>query len=583
MRRSAMPRGGLRPALLEGLAVVSTWLDWAQLVRGLLGCLSGAFRVLCGLLYPRVWKGPRAQRSLPEPWTRCPELRVYQGAGGRVGLLTVHTDPYSFQVDLAQLATESTYFLALSRSRMQEASERRLHLDHVPSGAFRAILEWVFWGRFSLLEEELLLAVEAASYLGMPGFLNRCWAALSSWLEPENCLSYLQFAEAVGCPELRAQVCRYLSTHLLELAVPVTGQLAPQLQEELARLRLGGPPSLCVLHKEKVSPALGGQLEALRGLYFRPLPPEEGDWRRATQLPFRAEKWSFSAAQLLNYLFLMGGYREKRGARGFAFRPAAFRYNPLTGEWSPITPLHKRRRHFSTAVMGHHIYAMGGWYLDSLLAPDSRTALYRAVERYDPWTDRWAFVSSLPMGDLSFTVSLSHDLPLCTAHGGCIYALGNVQRTGEKLLLCYHVATDTWQELLPTLTRADANLPGLYFLGGTEPLYVVGGNAQDNVVTTFSLCRHQWGPARALPKCSLAGQGLTWEGRLYMASPDLGAVLEVDLGVPDCRPLPPPPFPLFYEAFFLLHFPSTGPVEKTVGRQGGGEEEEASWAGIAST
>ncbi|XP_042300081.1 uncharacterized protein LOC121918032, partial [Sceloporus undulatus] len=120
----------------------------------------------------------------------------------------------------------------------------------------------------------------------------------------------------------------------------------------------------------------------------------------------------------------------------------------------------------------------------------------------------------------------------------------------------------TWQELLPTLTRADADLPGLYFLGGTEPLYVVGGNTQDNVVVSFNRSHRQWGPVRSLPKCSLAGQGLAVGEVLYMASPDLGAVLEVDLGVPDCCLLPPPPFPLYYEAFFLLHFPLEDPGEE---------------------
>lgn len=39
------------------------------------------------------------------------------------------------------------------------------------------------------------------------------------------------------------------------------------------------------------------------------------------------------------------------------------------------------------------IYAVGGWYLDSLVAPDANTALYTAVERYDPWEDTWRFVT----------------------------------------------------------------------------------------------------------------------------------------------------------------------------------------------
>ncbi|XP_054843799.1 kelch repeat and BTB domain-containing protein 11-like isoform X2 [Eublepharis macularius] len=479
MPRLAMPCRGLRAASLRGLSVASAWLAWGPLVTRGLGCLCRALCSLCALvLYP--WKRPGdASVLLPEPWEGCPERRIYRGGDAEAELLTVYTKPCSFQVDLAWLAAESAYFKALSRSRMQEAAGGQLHLDHVPSGAFHAILQWVFLGRFSLAEEELLPAVQAASYLLLPRFLDRCWEALRPLLGPQNCFSYLHFAEAVGCPELRAEVCRYLSAHLLELARPVTHQLAPQMKEELARLRLDGPPRLCVLQKEN------------------------------------------------------------------------------------------RRRHFSTAVVGHHIYAIGGWYLDSLLAPDSSTCLYTAVERYDPWTDSWAFVSSLPMGDFSFTISLSHDLPLCTAHAGSIYTLGTVQRTGEKLLLCYDVATDTWQELLPTLTRADADLPGLYFLGGTEPLFVVGSSSRDNVVTSFSVASHQWGPVRSLPKCSLAGQGLVWEGLLYMASPDLGAILQADLSRPACwLLLPPPPFPLCYEALFLLHFPQAATTGERAAEQG---------------
>nr|XP_028602390.1 kelch-like protein 42 [Podarcis muralis] len=562
-----MPHGGLRSTPLQGLLAASAWLGWARLAKRAFDFLAGALWALWGLI-ALSWKRQGAQGPLPEPWESCPELRVYRGGDGEAELLTVHTQPYSFQVDLARLAMESAYFEALSRSRMQEASERQLDLSHVPSGTFRAILEWVFSGRFSLEEEDLLPAVQTASYLMLPGFLDRCWAALSPLLSPQNCLAYLGFAEAVGCPELRALVSGYLSAHLLELPAPVTERLDPQLREELAQLRFKGRPMLCALRKENVSLAPGVPLEHLQGLYHRPLPPEEGDWRCATRLPFQAEKWSFSTAQLLNYLFVMGGYREKRGPRSFTFRMAAFRYNPLTGTWRSTAAPNKRRRHFSSAVVGHHIYAVGGWFLDSLLPPDSSTRLYTAVERYDPWADSWAFVSSLPMGDFSFAVSLSHDLPLCTAHGGCIYALGSIQRTGEKLLLCYDVAADTWQELLPTLTRADADLPGLYFLGGTEPLFVVGGNAQDNVVTSFCPSTRQWGPARTLPKCSLAGQGLALDGTLYMASSDLEALLEVELGVPDCRQLPPPPFPLSYEAIFLLHFPPEGCREEETESRG---------------
>lgn len=50
---------------------------------------------------------------------------------------------------------------------------------------------------------------------------------------------------------------------------------------------------------------------------------------------------------------------------------------------------------------------------------------------------RCRFVSSLPLWDFRFTVSLSHDVPLATSLGHCVYVLGSVERTGEKLLLQY--------------------------------------------------------------------------------------------------------------------------------------------------
>ncbi len=52
---------------------------------------------------------------------------------------------------------------------------------------------------------------------------------------------------------------------------------------------------------------------------------------------------------------------------------------------------------------------------------------------------------------------------------------------------------DSWSELLPTLTRADADLPALYFLGATDRLLVIGGNNQENVVTSFCLQSQRWG------------------------------------------------------------------------------------------
>ncbi|XP_067324518.1 kelch repeat and BTB domain-containing protein 11-like [Anolis sagrei] len=323
-------------------SALSVVLGWMQLAAQLLAWLTGALQAAWRLCPKFLWTEAPAQ-PLPELWESCPELRVYggEGDGGGCGLLTVCTDPHTFQVHLPHLARHSAYFAALSRSHMRETSRGHLDLTHVPSSAFHAVLEWVFFGRFVVEEEDLLPAIQVGSYLALPGFLDRCRAALKPFLTPQNCLSFLHFAESMACPELRAEVCRYLSDHLLELAPTITGQLDPHLREELTQMRLEGPPHLCILRKENVVTPQTGDLP--RGLFRRPLPPKEGEWHCFAQLPFQAQKWSFSVAQLLNYLFLSGGFREKKGARGFAFCPAAFRYNPLTGAWTPIAAPQKVR------------------------------------------------------------------------------------------------------------------------------------------------------------------------------------------------------------------------------------------------
>lgn len=71
-----------------------------------------------------------------------------------------------------------------------------------------------------------------------------------------------------------------------------------------------------------------------------------------------------------------------------------------------MNPQH--RRHFSAVACEGCIYAVGGWYLDALISPDSNTALYKAVERYDPWEGRWRSVCS------PLKASLGRSIPDCS-------------------------------------------------------------------------------------------------------------------------------------------------------------------------
>ncbi|KAK3570590.1 hypothetical protein QTP86_023651 [Hemibagrus guttatus] len=415
------------------------------------------------------------------------EARTYRYHGNGP-MFTIQTSKYLFYVDIERLADCSEYFRALNNSCMRESTEHLVNLSHVPSKVFHNLLQFCFLQRFcvphNLLEEHL----RVSTYLLVPGFTRCLLSSLSEILTEQTFMHYLQLAEEISSLELHETVLTYLSTNLLELP-HLSRSLDLQLQQEILQIRSKGSPHLCCLRKENLISRNIQETDSARRL-FR-LDKDDGKWSTVTDLPFSADKWCFTTAVLFNYLYLIGGFRQHM-KRGYEFKMASFRYNPLTNKWVSTAPLIKHRRHFSAAVCEGHIYAVGGWYLDSLVTPDSSTGVYTAVERYDPWTDSWAFVSSLPLSDFQFTLSLSHDSPLTTSLGTSLYVLGNIQRTGEKLVLCYDTTQDCWSELLPTLTRTDADMPSLHFLGSTDRLIVIGGNNVETMVTSFCVETRKW-------------------------------------------------------------------------------------------
>ncbi|XP_062276990.1 kelch-like protein 42 isoform X1 [Scomber scombrus] len=467
-------------------------------------------------------------------------------------MVTVQTSSCAFHVDLGRLSECSEYFRALSQSRMRETSESLIYLDHVSSSIFYNLLEFSFYNRFKVPQEELGSHIKVSSYLLAEAFLSKCLSILADELRPDNCLSYLSLAQKICCTELKMTVFTYLSRNLLELP-HIIRYLNDEEKEELVILRTQGDAHLCSLRKENLTTWNDPETECARHIFTLKGSEENGYWHPLTELPFRADKWCFTAVVLYNYLYIIGGYRH-RVRRGWEFKLASFRYNPFTHTWVATAPLIKHRRHFSAVACEGCIYAVGGWYLDSLVTPDSRTALYTAVELYDPWEDTWRFVSSLPLTDFQFTMSLSHDVPLATSLGNYIYVLGSIQRTGEKLLLQYNTRQDLWSELLPTLTRADADLPTLYFLGATDRLLVFGGNNSDNVVTSFSVQSQKWGQVHRAEKVAFAGQGTIVDDQVLMPSIEHNTVAKMNLQSLDLRVLPPLPISICYEAIFYLYF-----------------------------
>ncbi|XP_061417629.1 actin-binding protein IPP-like [Lethenteron reissneri] len=523
-------------------------------------------------------------------------------AGDGLDLVDVLASRRRFRLRRDRLCEHSEYFRALFRSRMQENEERTVDLSSVPCEILEPILDFVHDGRLALLTPDIVCeCIETANYLVMPGLLKECGAYARGILDRRNCWSFLEFAESIACEEALAAAYSYLSSNFLELG-NIGKRLPPEKVEKIRRLRTEGARHLCVLKKECAVPAHlangSGRCiyhlsvradgdEASRGGRFWDAggtqtsvagdrtPGSDGAaaagrssraWLRRSELPFASDKWNFSTAVLDNYLYIIGGHRHCQGGSSRAeFRSLAYRYNPLTDTWAEVACMRKRRRRFSLAVARGFLFALGGWYLDALTSPDARTRVYSAVERYDPASDTWTFVSSLPFTDFTFSMTMTHDVPLAATLRDDVYAIGNIARTGEKLLLRYEVARDRWSEVLPTLTRAAVDLPALYCMVAAERLYVLGCNNDSSVLLSFSPQEGRWSRPALLPKLCLVGQGAAVvagaDGNggptaIAMPAPEQNCAVVVELETGAVQLLPELPFPPSHEAIFTLHFPA---------------------------
>jgi N-acetylneuraminic acid mutarotase len=152
-------------------------------------------------------------------------------------------------------------------------------------------------------------------------------------------------------------------------------------------------------------------------------------------------------------------------------------YNPATNTWTAAAPM-SRARVGLAAVLGPdgRIYAIGG-FENTPFGP----LPIKTVEAYDPATNQWSTVASLPTGRGYLTAAVGRD--------GRIYAIGgraggSGQRGGAFLntVEAYDPRTNTWSTA-PSLSAPRAGLAAV--TGPDGRIYLVGGqDSTGNDLTT---------------------------------------------------------------------------------------------------
>ncbi|XP_051932936.1 kelch domain-containing protein 7A [Hippocampus zosterae] len=143
-------------------------------------------------------------------------------------------------------------------------------------------------------------------------------------------------------------------------------------------------------------------------------------WHQLCSIPQEVISKACAMCTMDNYLFVAVGCQGTEGETTPSKR--VFCYNPLTSIWKEISPMNEARPRCKLAALDGYIYAVGGECLSS-------------VERYDPRSDGWTFVASLP----NDTFAVAHHVTVCN---GELFVSGGSLR---YMLLRYNPKSDTWR------------------------------------------------------------------------------------------------------------------------------------------
>jgi N-acetylneuraminic acid mutarotase len=191
-------------------------------------------------------------------------------------------------------------------------------------------------------------------------------------------------------------------------------------------------------------------------------------------------------------------------------------YDPSTNTWSTVAPMPTARSVAAATGRDGRIYAIGGY---NPINPHSGLAeVFNAVEAYDPRTNTWSTVAPMPTARAGLAAATGPDGRIY-AIGGCAYDHGACRSL--KTVEAYDPATNTWSTVasLPTPRDSLAAVTGpdgrIYATGGCRDCGVTN-QPPTNTVEVYDPAMNTWSRVASL---STARFGLTAatgsDGRIY--------------------------------------------------------------------
>jgi N-acetylneuraminic acid mutarotase len=188
--------------------------------------------------------------------------------------------------------------------------------------------------------------------------------------------------------------------------------------------------------------------------------------------------WSnYALSTMDGRLYVLGGHDMQ-----FQYLSSVEVYDPRENVWASVAPMPTARADPSVVAAGGYLFAVGGWWGSGV-----GSYAISVMERYDPASNTWAKMASMPQPIAGYAVA---------AAGNRIYCFGGYYYEPDDLTavtLCYDLATNTWASAAPMPCprwRHAASAIG-------DKIYVTGGcvpTGESKTALCYDTAANTWAP-----------------------------------------------------------------------------------------
>lgn len=207
--------------------------------------------------------------------------------------------------------------------------------------------------------------------------------------------------------------------------------------------------------------------------------PTDDSWKALAPMP--SKRGSAVAATVNGKIYVIGGASLHPGSSETALYPArphrsvstVEEYDPKTDTWSERSSMPTARNHAAVGVVNNKVYVIGGRLGSAFIFTASNT---NVVEEYDPATDQWGLVKARMPTERSGGA--------WAVYKGRIYVAGGEHQDGHlmaafRAVEAYDPSTNRWSEL-PMMPMPRHGLAGAVV---ADRLHLASGDIQSAGIT----------------------------------------------------------------------------------------------------